>query len=316
MAEVRRHELLWNESLAGLRLDRGLALAFPRYSRTRIREWIEAGEVTVDGEYRRPRAKPGAGARVTLVARLEAVVDDRAQPVAFDIVHADASILVVNKPAGLVVHPGAGNPDGTLVNGLLQHAPELSLLPRAGLVHRLDKDTSGLLVVARTTAAHAALVAVLARHGIRREYLALVRGEVIAGERIEAPIGRHRTVRTKMAVRGGGRPAVTHTRVAERLRGFTLLSVRLETGRTHQIRVHLAHRGMPVVGDPVYGGRLRLPAGAGPRARAALAGFRRQALHARRLSFAHPQSGEALAFEAPLPQDFVRLLELLRKERP
>lgn len=300
--------------MAGLRLDLGLARSLPEYSRSRIRQWIEAGAVTVDGERCKPGSRLGAGARVVLVARLEAVIDDEPQPIALDIVHEDGSVLVVNKPPGLVVHPGAGNPHGTLVNALLHHAPDLSRLARAGLVHRLDKDTSGLLVVAKSTAAHAALVAAMSRREIKREYLALVNGEVIAGERIEAPIGRHPTARIKMAVNERGREAVTHTRVAERLHGFTLLSVRLETGRTHQIRVHLAHRGMPIVGDAVYGGRLKVPAGLDPESRASLAVFRRQALHAQRLSFTHPQSGEALDFQAPLPQDFAALLEALRQE--
>ena len=303
-----------DEKLTGLRLDRGLALALPEYSRARLRQWIEAGEVTVDGERPRPRDKLCGGERIVLTARLEPVIADAPEPILLDVVHADAELIVVNKPAGLVVHPGAGNRDGTLVNALLNHAPELSRLPRAGLVHRLDKDTTGLLVVARTPGAHAALVAALERRELQREYLALVRGEVVAGERIEAPIGRHPNARTRMAVAERGRAAVAHTRVAERLHGYTLLLVTLETGRTHQIRVHLAHRGMPVVGDPVYGGRSGAPAGLSAAAREALQGFRRQALHARRLAFAHPKTGEMLAFEAPLPPDFAALLDVLRGE--
>ncbi len=314
-AEVRRHELRVDAALAGERLDRGLAQAFPDYSRTRLQGWIRTGRVQVDGEIVRATRTPlAAGQRVELEAVLEAVVSDQPEPITLDIVHEDAALLVVNKPPGLVVHPGAGNRAGTLVNALLHHAPELDRLPRAGLVHRLDKDTSGLLVVAKTTAAHAALVAALARREVHREYFALVRGEVVAGECIEAPIGRHPTARTKMAVTERGRPAVTHTRVAERLRGFTLLVVRLETGRTHQIRVHLAHIGTPIVGDPAYGGRRGAPAGLSPAAREALAGFRRQALHARRLSFTHPGGGGTLDFEAPLPADFAALLDVLRKE--
>lgn len=315
MVEVRRHELSVDEALAGLRLDRALARALPQYSRSRIRQWIDAGEVAVDGKPARPRDKLRAGAQVVLTARLAPVIADAPEPITLDIVHEDADLLVVNKPAGLVVHPGSGNPDGTLVNALLHHAPELARLPRAGLVHRLDKDTSGLLVVAKTTASHAALVAALARREIHREYLALVRGKVVAGGRIEAPIGRHPTARTKMAVTERGRDAVTHTRVAERFGGFTLLSVRLETGRTHQIRVHLAHVGTPIMGDPVYGGRQGFPAGLSPVARDALAGFRRQALHARRLGLAHPETGEALEFETPLPEDFSTLLSVLREEK-
>ncbi|MGH8272973.1 MAG: 23S rRNA pseudouridine(1911/1915/1917) synthase RluD [Gammaproteobacteria bacterium] len=313
--EVRRHALRVDAKLAGERLDRTLARFFPQYSRTRLQGWIRIGQVQVDGAVERSaRALLAAGQRVELEAVLEAVVDDRPEPIRLDIIHEDRDLLVVNKPPGLVVHPGAGNRDGTLVNALLYHASGLSRLPRAGLVHRLDKDTSGLLVVAKTTASHAALVAALARREVRREYLALVRGEVVAGERIEAPIGRHPTARTKMAVTEHGRPAVTHTRVVERLHGFTLLAVRLESGRTHQIRVHLAHRGMPLVGDPVYGGRAGAPAGLSPAAREALAGFRRQALHARRLAFVHPRTGETLEFEADLPADFAALIERLRAE--
>lgn len=305
-----------DETLAGLRLDQGLARALPEYSRSRIRQWIDAGDVTVDDARAKPRARLRAGEKILLAARLAPVIADAPEPIALDIMHEDDALLVVNKPAGLVVHPGAGNPDGTLVNALLHHEPDLSHLPRAGLVHRLDKNTSGLLVVARTTASHAALVAALARRDVHREYLALVCGEVIAGKRIEAPIGRHPAVRTKMAVSEGGRDAVTHTRVAERLHGFTLLDVRLETGRTHQIRVHLAHLGTPIAGDPVYGGRRGLPAGLSRRAREAVSEFRRQALHARRLSFTHPDTGEALDLEAPPPEDFSRLLAVLRKEAP
>ncbi|MGH8225076.1 MAG: 23S rRNA pseudouridine(1911/1915/1917) synthase RluD [Gammaproteobacteria bacterium] len=301
-------------ALAGLRLDRGLARALPDYSRARLRQWIEAGAVTVDGKCARPRDKLCGGERIVLTATLEPVIADAPEAILFDVVYEDTDILVVNKPAGLVVHPGAGNRDGTLVNGLLNHAPELARLPRAGLIHRLDKDTTGLLVVARTPGAHAALVAALANRELRREYLALVRGEVVAGERIEAPIGRHPSARTRMAVAERGREAVTHTRVAERLRGHTLLAVTLETGRTHQIRVHLAHRGMPVVGDPVYGGRSGAPAGLSESARTALHDFRRQALHARRLAFAHPKTGESLDFEVPLPTDFAALLDVLRGE--
>ncbi len=265
---------------------------------------------------RRARTVLAAGQRVTLEAVLAPLSDDAPEPIALAVAHEDAELLVVNKPAGLVAHPGAGNRAGTLVNALLHHAPELSRLPRAGLVHRLDKDTSGLLVVAKTTAAHAALVAALARREIHREYRALVYGEVVAGETIAAPIGRHPTVRTKMAVVERGRPALTHTRVAERLHGFTLLAVTLETGRTHQIRVHLAYIRTPIVGDPVYGGRRGIPGGLSASAREALASFHRQALHARRLSFTHPETGEVLDLKAPLPDDFAVLLETLRQEKP
>jgi 23S rRNA pseudouridine1911/1915/1917 synthase len=313
-SKVHRYELSVDSELAGERLDRALAKALPEYSRTRLQSWIRAGRVRVDGEPARARMQLIAGQSVVLEALLDAVIADAPEPIALDIVYADATLLIVNKPPGLVVHPGAGNRRGTLVNALLHHAPELSHLPRAGLVHRLDKDTSGLLVVARTTAAHAALVAALARREIHRAYLALVRGEIVAGTRIDAPIGRHPSARTRMAVNTRGRPAVTHTRVVERMAGYTLLAVTLETGRTHQIRVHLSHVGTPIVGDPVYGGRHQmLVAGLAPAAAAAVRTFPRQALHAERLGFIHPGSGEALTFEAAVPADMAALLTALRE---
>jgi len=225
--------------------------------------------------------------------------------------YSDDAILVINKPAGLVVHPGAGNARNTLQNGLLAFDATLERVPRAGIVHRLDKDTSGLLVVARTPEAHTALVAQLAAREIRRGYVALCTGVMTGGGTVNEPIGRHRSLRTRMAVRADGRPAVTHFRILRRLAAHTLVSVELETGRTHQIRVHLAHLGYPLVGDPVYGGRRRVPAGASAALTAELAGFRRQALHAARLGLTHPVSGRELNFEAPLPADFAALLAAL-----
>jgi 23S rRNA pseudouridine1911/1915/1917 synthase len=221
---------------------------------------------------------------------------------------------VIDKPAGLVVHPGAGNPAHTLQNALLAHDPALALVPRAGLIHRLDKDTSGLLVVARTPETHHALVDMLQRRAIARGYLALCFGRPTAGATIDEPIGRHRSVRTRMAVRRDGREAVTHFRIEERFRGLTLLRVQLETGRTHQIRVHLAHIGLPIVGDPVYGGRRRQVAGASEALESTLRRFRRQALHAQRLAFDHPLTGRHHTFEAPLPADFRQLLAALRTD--
>ena len=261
-----------------------------------------------------PRQRLAGGERVRVQA--EFIPDERIGPerIALRIVFEDEALLVIDKPAGLVVHPGAGNPTHTLQNALLAHDAALSLVPRAGLIHRLDKDTSGLLVVARTPETHTALVTMLQRREIQRGYLALVLGRPTAGGTIDQPIGRHRSVRTRMAVRRDGREAVTHYRIEERFRGHTLLRVQLETGRTHQIRVHLAHLGLPIVGDAVYGGRRRQVAGAGEEMRAALQSFHRQALHAQRLAFDHPITGRHHTFEAPLPADFQSLLAALRSD--
>ena len=242
------------------------------------------------------------------------VLGDRAQAIGLDIVFEDTELLVIDKPAGLVVHPGAGNRDGTLLNALLHHDPQLAQLPRAGIVHRLDKDTSGLLVVARTLPAQTALVAMLAARAIHRRYAAIVNGVPVAGSTVDAPLDRHPTDRLRRAVRDGGRPAVTRYRVREKFRAHALLQCELETGRTHQIRVHMAHAGWPLVGDPLYGRGLRLPRGATPRLADALRGFQRQALHAEHLAFAHPLTGAALAFDAAPPRDFTGLLDALRED--
>jgi len=223
-------------------------------------------------------------------------------------------LFTVNKPPGLVVHPGAGNARHTLQNALLALDPKLAVVPRAGLVHRLDKDTSGLLVVARTPEAHTALVAAMAEREIERHYIALCNGVMTGGGTIDEPIGRHRTQRTRMAVRQDGRPSVTHYRLMKRFRAHTLVHVELESGRTHQIRVHFAHIGYPVVGDPLYGGRRRVPAGASPALVAELQKFHRQALHAARLSLAHPLTGKRMEWEAPLPTDMAGLLAVLEAD--
>jgi len=310
--EFRRHTLEIDPSVAGLRLDQALARLLPQYSRARIQGWIERGTVWIDGRPARARDRVLGGERVALEGEVPADTTVVPQAMALRVIHEDDDLLVIDKPAGLVVHPGAGNRERTLQNGLLAYDARLAHVPRAGLVHRLDKDTSGLMVVARTIEAHAALVALLAAREISREYLAVTSGVMTGGGTIDEPIGRHRTARVKMAVREGGREAVTHYRVVERFRSHTLVRVTLETGRTHQIRVHLAHAGYPVVGDPVYGGRRRLPAGASPALLDALQAFQRQALHAARLAFVHPTSGEALAFEAPLPADMQALVAALR----
>jgi 23S rRNA pseudouridine1911/1915/1917 synthase len=312
--KFQTHRLEFPPELAGRRLDQALASLLPQYSRTRIQRWIEEGAVRVNGLAPRARDVVVGGEAATVEARQVDETAVAAEKLPLDIVHQDAAIIIINKPAGVVVHPGAGNREHTLQNALLAHDPKLRRVPRAGLVHRIDKDTSGLLVVARTLEAHGALVAALAAHDIEREYLALCTGAMTGGGTVDEPIGRHRTQRIKMAVRSDGRAAVTHYRIEKRFRAHTLARVRLETGRTHQIRVHLAYVGYPIVGDPVYGGRRRLPAGATPQLVAALEGFRRQALHAARLEFVHPKSGKSVSYEAPLPADFLQLLGALERD--
>jgi 23S rRNA pseudouridine1911/1915/1917 synthase len=301
-------------ALAGDRFDQALAKLFPNYSRARLRNWVEGGQVLLDGEVVKPRHRVLGGEQVDLRADIEQHGDDAPEAIPLDIAFEDDAVIVVNKPAGMVVHPGAGNREGTLVNALLHHAPELAALPRAGLVHRLDKLTSGLIVAARSDAAHQRLAAALQARHVSRHYQALVSGEMTGGGRVDAPIGRHPTRRTLMSVlpAGRGRDAVTHYRLAERLVDFTLLDVRLETGRTHQIRVHMAHVGHPLVGDPEYGGRLRLPRGADDDTTRVLRGFRRQALHACHLAFVHPITGEPVRVDSPLPEDMSALLQALR----
>lgn len=296
---------------AGLRVDQALAQMFPDYSRSRLSGWLKQGRIEVAGRCPKPREIVAGGEAVTLELPPPEPSGVAAEPIALDIVYQDDSVLVINKPAGLVVHPGAGNPDGTLQNALLHHAPELDAVPRAGIVHRLDKETSGLMVVARTLAAHTRLVEAIQARAVKREYDAVAVGVMTGGGRVEAAIGRHSQDRVRMAVREGGRHAVTHYRVVRRFRGHTQVRVRLETGRTHQIRVHLAHIGYPLVGDPVYGRRLRVPKGASPELEEALRGFRRQALHARRLGLEHPASGEFMEWQAPLPADMQTLLDTL-----
>jgi 23S rRNA pseudouridine1911/1915/1917 synthase len=300
--------------MAGQRLDQALAALFPDYSRSRLQGWIRAGQVKVDGRVLRPRDKVDGGEQVRLAATLEDESRDAPEAIALDLLYEDEDILVLNKPAGLVVHPGAGNPAGTLVNALLHHRPELRVLPRAGIVHRLDKDTSGVMVVAGTPTAHASLVRQLEERSVKREYEAVCVGVMTGGGTVDAPIARHPVDRVRMAVREGGREAVTHYRVVERFRGHTHVRCRLETGRTHQIRVHMAHIRYPLVGDPVYGGRLVMPPGASPALSEALRGFRRQALHAARLELVHPGQGETVHFEAPVPQDLASLLAVLRAD--
>ncbi len=297
---------------AGHRLDRAAALLFPEFSRSQLQKWIKSAQLSCDGQVLKSKECLKGGECLTLIAT--PAEDHRTEPenIDLDIVYEDEDILVVNKPAGLVVHPGAGNPRHTLVNALLYHCPTLNTLPRAGLIHRLDKDTSGLLVIAKTLTAHTHLIRQMQKRTIKREYLALCQGLVTAGGTIDAPLGRHAQMRTRIAVQEQGREAITHYRVVERFKAHTLLRVQLETGRTHQIRVHLAHIHHPIVGDATYGGRPKFPREANPDLIQALQNFHRQALHATQLGLTHPVSGEMLAWSVPCPEDMLHLIDLLR----
>lgn len=299
----------------GMRLDQVVADLFPDYSRSKLKEWILAGNVCVNGEpCVVPRQKMTGDEVISVEAEIEQQVVNEAQAIELDIVYEDEDILIINKPADLVVHPGAGNQDGTLLNALLAHVPDIDKVPRAGIVHRLDKDTTGLMVVAKTLPAQTHLVDQLQSRVMSREYEALVNGTMVAGGLVDAPIGRHSTKRTHMAVREMGKPAVTHYRVIEKFRAHTHVRLKLETGRTHQIRVHMAYIKHPLVGDPAYGGRLRLPKGSSDEFANTLRGFNRQALHAAQLSLFHPTTDEWMTWQAPLPQDMVALIDSVRED--
>ena len=299
---------------AGRRFDVVLAELFPQYSRSRLAEWIKSGDALLDGEAARPRDPVRGGEAVSLVVAEDVQTHAVPEDIPLEVLYEDASVLVIDKPAGLVVHPGAGNPAGTLVNALLYRDPALEKLPRAGIVHRLDKDTSGAMVVARTLEAHTALVAQLSAREVHRQYLAVVVGALVSGGTANAPIDRHPRDRLRQAVREDGKDATTHYRLRERFRAHTALECRLETGRTHQIRVHMAHLKHPIVGDPLYGGSLKLPKGASDALIATLRGFKRQALHAEVLEFVHPASGKAVRCTAPLPADMQALLRALHED--
>ncbi|MFT5813196.1 MAG: 23S rRNA pseudouridine1911/1915/1917 synthase [Psychroserpens sp.] len=315
MAEIIQHRDTVPESCLGKRFDQTLAEMFPDYSRTRLKEWILAGHVTVDGVViDKAREKMFGGELIAIDTEVESEVRFQAQDLPLNIIYEDDDILVINKPAGFVVHPGAGNPDGTVLNALLHHCPQLDVVPRAGIVHRLDKDTTGLMVVAKTIAAQTNLVESLQSREITREYEAIASGIMTAGGLVDEPIGRHATKRTHMAVTFSGRPSVTHYRVMEKFRLHTRLRLRLETGRTHQIRVHMAHITHSLVGDPVYGGRPRPPKNASEELREMLRQFKRQALHAAMLSLYHPITGEQMTWHADVPEDMVALAEMLRKD--
>jgi len=303
-------EFVAPDDFAGLRLDQALARLLPEYSRSRLQEWIVQQQVRVDGEFATAKQKIWGGEKLEVLPQAHPAEQPYlAEDIALDIVYEDDALLVINKPVGLVVHPGSGNWEGTLLNALLHHAPQLEAVPRAGIVHRLDKDTSGLLVVAKTLTAQTNLVRQLEARSVQREYLALVHGELARAGKVGAPIGRHPTHRVKMAVVENGKPAVTHYQIEEKFPSCTLLRCRLETGRTHQIRVHLARIGHPLVGDSVY---LKGPQKCVPELRELLNRFPRQALHATRLALEHPVSGEMMEWQVPLPEDMLQLLKQIR----
>lgn len=300
--------------MAGERLDLVLVQLFPDYSRSRLQKWIKDGNVTVDQKKLRPKDTVFGGETVEVSVVLEDETQWQAQEIPLDVVYEDQSIIVINKPADFVVHPGAGNRDGTMGNALLHRYPELESVPRAGVIHRLDKDTTGLLVIARTLTAQKSLVEQLQAREFEREYAALVVGVMTAGGTVDEPIGRHPSQRLKMAVVNNGKEAVTHYRVMERFRAHTLVKVNLETGRTHQIRVHMAFINYPLVGDPLYGKRLHIPAGCSPQFAEALRQFKRQALHAAKLGLVHPSTGEFMQWESPLPEDMDQLIIAARED--
>ena len=314
VTQKQQFEAIAPDEMAGARVDQVMSKVFADFSRSRISEWIRSGDATVDGKACKPKDRLLGGEKLVLNVLLQTQTDDQPQPIELDIIYDDEHIVVINKQAGLVVHPAAGNPDGTVLNALLHYFPSQKNLPRAGIVHRLDKDTTGLMVVAKSDKAHKSLVEQLQDRVMKREYIAVVSGVMTGGGSVDEPIGRHPTQRTKMAVHPLGKPAVTHYRVLQRFTANTLLEIRLETGRTHQIRVHMAHLRYPLVGDRVYAGRTRIPAGVSEELKQVIRAFPRQALHARRLSLEHPQTGEWLSWEAPVPGDMQQLIEAMEKE--
>ncbi|AUI66120.1 MULTISPECIES: 23S rRNA pseudouridine(1911/1915/1917) synthase RluD [Glaesserella] len=301
--------------LLGARLDQALAQLFPDYSRSRIKVWIENEQVSVNGKIvNKAREKVFGGELIEIQAEVEEEVRFEPQDIPLNIVYEDDDILVINKPVDLVVHPGAGNPDGTVLNALLHHYPQIAEVPRAGIVHRLDKDTTGLMVIAKTIPAQTHLVTALQKREITREYEAVASGIMTQGGKVDEPMARHPTKRTAMAVHPMGKPAVTHYRIMERFRNYTRLRLRLETGRTHQIRVHMAHIAHPLLGDQLYGGRPCPPKGATPEFLDVLRNFKRQALHAAMLRLHHPITNELMEWHAPLPDDFVELIHALKAD--
>lgn len=314
MSEQIKLEALVSDELVGKRLDQAVALLFPDYSRSRLQGWIKDGSVTVDGAVKRPRDKLLGGETVVVDAALEVIEAHEGQDIPLDIVYEDDDIMVVNKPAGLVVHPAPGHADGTLLNALLHHFPDINQVPRAGIVHRLDMDTTGLMVVAKTIQAQTELVDQLQERSMGREYEAVVNRVMTGGGTVDEPMGRHSQNRQKMAVVGVGKEAVTHYRVLGKFRAHTHVRLKLETGRTHQIRVHMAYINYPLIGDPQYGGRFRQPKGTSDELQDVLRGFKRQALHAKKLELWHPRTGELMSWEVDLPEDMQQLIAALKQD--
>jgi len=315
MTQVIKQQASVPPEASGKRLDQAAVDLFPDFSRAKLQEWLKEGSLLCNGEQGKPKNKVRVGDLLTLEAEQQEQLTDIAQDLELDVVYEDEHLLLVNKPAGLVVHPAAGHADGTLLNALLFYCPSLKELPRAGIVHRIDKDTSGLLVVAKTLKAQNSLVEQLQSHSMGREYDAVTLGVLTSGGTVATRIGRHPKDRKRQAVVvTGGKDSVTHYRVVKRYRAHTHIRCNLETGRTHQIRVHMAHIRHPLVGDPVYGGRLKLPAGASEELKLMLRTFPRQALHARSLGLMHPETGKAMSWTLPLPEDFELLLTLLEED--
>ena len=308
-----KFEHIVNQKLAGKRLDQALAELIPIHSRSRIQSWIKSGQVTVNHKIQKQRSLLASEDHIRIDAQFEQIENHAPEDIPLAVIYEDECLIVINKPAGLVVHPGAGNPEHTLVNALLHYDSGLAQVPRAGIIHRLDKETTGILLIARTPQAHTSLLKQLQRRQIVRKYQAVVCGQVTAGNTIETNIGRHSTKRTRMVVTKNGKPAITHYRLIERFAHYSHIRVKLETGRTHQIRVHMAHVNHPLVGDPVYGKHQSLRKGMNEETRTVIARFKRQALHAFSLIFAHPTSAEQCQFEAALPEDLQVLLNDLKQ---
>jgi 23S rRNA pseudouridine1911/1915/1917 synthase len=314
MTQIVEADFVVPVELSGTRYDQILAELMPDYSRSRLQQWIKTGAVLVNGKVLKSKEKLRVNDLIEVHAELEEQGEWLAQEIPLDIVYEDDSIIVLNKPAGMVVHPGAGNPDGTLINALLHHFPEIVTVPRAGIVHRLDKDTTGLMVVTKTLSAHAHIVAQLQSREMGREYEAVASGVFTGGGTVNEPIARHHTNRKKMAVTPFGKTAITHYRVLKRYAAHTHLRVKLETGRTHQIRVHMAHLHHPLVGDSTYGGRLKMPPNASTELKELLRSFGRQALHAKKLTLIHPELEEEMSWEVDLPEDMQHLLQVIAEE--